>query len=242
MREQSKVNHAISAREVQKLMRAARRQSRQIDRLLQSMPSGWSVAPHDPNLLFDAFPRLQLRDGFRLAAYQYYEAGNGNGFFFAIPANKWLPDPDEKFGITWSSSGAATLSSGGAHLPEWMHADVAQFLEGDGSALSYFHASIFTRELLEMGALWHGCSWSTHEVLTSATQLPKQKWQWQGKRPRDWRPRVLQNPAGHWQVVFYSHSGLEQERIILHKDIFEEGYRFNTEETTIALGEGGYIF
>ena len=242
MREQLKPYHAISAREVQKLMRAARRQSRQVDRLLEAMPAGWSVATYDPNLLFDAFPRLQLRDGFRLAAYQYYDGGNGNGFAFAIPADKWLPEPAEGLDFGWSSSGAPILISAGHALPEWVHYEVAQFLEGDGSPLSYFQASIFMRELQEMGAFWHGCSWSTHEVLTSAAQIPKQKWQWQEKRPREWRPTVQQNPFGLWQVVFYSHTGLEQERIVLHRDTFEEGYQFSTEEKTIALGEGGYIF
>jgi hypothetical protein len=240
LRERSNPAHVIPAREVQKLIRAARRQSRQVDRRLEPMPSGWSVAPYDPNLLFDAFPRLQLREGFRLAAYQYYEMGTGNGFVFATPAGKWLPEPAQD--LEFSSTGAPALGAAGTPLPEWVHAEVGQFLEGDGSPLSYFQASIFMRELQEMGAQWHGCSWSTHEVVTSAIQIPKQKWQWQDKRLRDWRPTVRQNPDGLWRVVFYTHTGLEQERIIRHRDTFEEGYEFDTEQTTIALGEGGYIF
>ena len=242
MREQSNPAHVVPAREVRKLMRAARRQSRQVDRRLEPMPSGWSVAPFDPNLLFDAFPRLQLREGFRLAAYQHYEGGNGNGFVFAIPAGKWLPDPPGELDFAWSPEGASILSSGDSPLPEWVHAGIAQFLEGDGSPLSYFQASIFMRELQEMGAQWHGCSWSTHEVLTSMIRVPKQKWEWRERRPRDWRPTVRQNSDGLSQVVFHSHTGLGQERIIRHRDTFEEGYQFHTDEVTIALGEGGYVF
>ncbi len=206
------------------------------------MPRGWSLAPYDPNALFDAFPCLQLKDGYRLAAYQFHEGGNGNGFVFVTPADKGLPDPDQEMEFFWPSSGAPVLSPGGTPLPEWAHADVARFLEGDGSPLSYFQASIFMRELQEMGAEWHGCSWATHEVLTSAGRIPRLKWEWNERRPRDWRPLVGQNPDGLRQVVFYSYSGLGQERILRHTDTFVEGYQFNSVETAIALAGGGYVF
>lgn len=232
----------IAGRVVQKLMRKARRYARQIDQSLQPLPLGWSLATFDPNLLFDAFPLLQLRDGFHLAAYQYCEGGNGNGFAFAIPARRWLPDPPEG-GFNFEGSSAAPIfCSTGAMLPEWVHADVENFLEGDGSPLSYFQASIFMRELREMGAYWHGCSWSTHEVLTSAAQISKQHWNWKKHKPREWRPVVRQEACGFRQVVFYSHTGLGQEQIVIHRDTFTEGYRFSAEEEIIALGEGGYVF
>ena len=93
-----------------------------------------------------------------------------------------------------------------------------------------------------MGSLWHGCSWSTHEVLTSANQIPKRKWEWQDEKPRDWRPVVRQNSEGLWQVVFYSHTGLGQEQIFVHKDTFTAGYQFNADDRAIALREGGYVF
>lgn len=38
-------------------------------------------------------------------------------------------------------------------------------IEGDGSHWSYLSASIFMREINEFGASWHGCSWSTHEII-----------------------------------------------------------------------------
>lgn len=243
MKKKAEAEHIIAGSVVQKLIRAARRLSRQIDRELRAVPSGWSLASYDPNILFDAFPCLQLRDGYRLAAYEFCEGGDGNGFVFAIPARHWLPDPPENgFSVDWSPSGVPFFSSAEQPLPAWMHADVEGFLEGDGSPLSYFQASIFIRELREMGVYWHECSWSTQEVLTAAVQVSKQNWVWNENKPRDWRPVVRQDPAGLRQVVFYSHTGLGQEQIILHIDTFSAGYQFATDEKVIALGEGGYLF
>lgn len=243
MNEKGKTEYVIAARAVQKLMREARRLARQIDRSLEAPRQGWSLASFDPNILLDAFPLLQLRDGHQLAGYQYYEGGNGNGFVFAIPARRWLPDPPEDgLSFDWSPSGAPVFQASEPPLPEWAHADVERYLEGDGSPHSYFQASIFMRELREMGAHWHGSSWSTHEVLTSAAQIAKQRWKWKTVKPRDWRPVVRREPEGLPQVVFYSHSGLGRERILLHRDTFTEGYRFDEAEDIVALGEGGYVF
>ncbi len=234
--------YIVGARIVQKLMREARRYSRQIDRGLESIPPGWSIASYDPNILFDAFPRLQLRDGFQLAAYQYHAGGKGDGFVFVIPLRRWLPDPRGKeSGLDWSSLGLTDFHADRKLLPAWVHRDVENHLEGDGSELSYFQASIFIRELREMGSLRHGCSWCTHEVLTSAARIARQHWAWMEPKPRNWRPVVRQNPEGVRQVVFYSHTGLGQERIILHIDTFFRDYRFNAVEKTVATGEGGYI-
>ena len=235
--------HIVAQRIAQKLLREARRLSRQIDRGLGALPPGWSLAAFDPNSLFDAFPCLQMRDGFRLAAYQFVEGGNGNGFAFAIPTRRSLPEPPEDgFSFDWSPSGAPIFCSGERPLPEWVHADIEHFLEGDDSPLSYFQASIFLRELREMGACWHGCSWSTHEVLTSATQIAKQNWKWEEEKPRDWRPVVRQDSSGMLHVAFYSHTGLGQEQIILHSDTFTEGYCLKVDDKIVAFGEGGYVF
>jgi hypothetical protein len=234
--------HFLSALTVKRLIRKARRISRQIDKSLEALHSGWSLASYNPNLLFDAFPCLQLRDGFRLASYQFVDGGNGNGFVFAIPTRHSLPEPPEDdFGFDWSESGNPVFCSE-QPLPEWVHSNIESFLEGDGSPLSYFQASIFTRELREMGSLWHGCSWSTHEVLLSATQITKQQWKWQDEQPRDWQPVVRQNENGLWEVIFYSYTGLGQEQIVQNKDTFTKGYQFDVNGKTIALGEGGYVF
>jgi hypothetical protein len=38
-------------------------------------------------------------------------------------------------------------------------------IPGDGTPESYMEASLLMRELGEFGALWHGRSWGTHEII-----------------------------------------------------------------------------
>ena len=210
---------------------------------MDTAPQGWSIASYDPTQLLAAFSCLRLRDGYRLAAYRFREGGNGNGFVFAIPEDRKLPEPPESgFGLGWSSSGSALFTCAEDSLPDWVRADVGHLLEGDDSPLSYFEASILLRELRELGAKWHGCSWSTHELVTSGRQKLWQRWKWLSKKPEDWRPEVTRDRMDRWRVTFYSYSGLVQERILRHRDTFQDGYQFHSEEAEIAIGKRGYIF
>jgi len=43
-------------------------------------------------------------------------------------------------------------------------------IEGDGSPESYIQASLLARELREFGVRWHGCDWSTQEILDKNPQ------------------------------------------------------------------------
>lgn len=233
---------AVDSRIVQKLMRSARRLSRQIDRSLDYPAPGWSHASFDPMLLLDAFLLLWLRDGYKLEAYQYYEAGDGNGFVFAVPLGRSLPDPPPAgFGFDPAPSGPPLFTPAGRLFPDWARADFERFLEGDGSPLSYFQASIFVRELREMGAFRHESSWPAHEVLTSAVEFPRQRWRWQEEEPRQWCPSIRRLSGGEWQVSFYTHTGLGRERIFRHIDTYTEGYSFESDERVVAFGEGGYL-
>jgi len=122
-----------------------------------------------------------------------------------------------------------------------MHPDIEYFLEGDGSPLTYFQGSIFLRELHEMGTMQRACTWANRQVLVSAAPIAKQNWTWNEKKPVDFRPVVRESAGGVWQVVFYTYSGLGRDQIIHHKDTFIEAYRFDAEESVIALGAGGHV-
>jgi hypothetical protein len=231
----------LDAPVVVKLMREARRISRQIDRLLAPLPDGWSLALFEPNELFDAFPRLQLRAGFQLAGYQYCEGRTACGFVFAIPARRWLPDPSEGgLELDWSEDGTPLLRSN-QPLPEWVRPDIETFLEGDHSPLSYFQASIFMRELMEMGSIRRGGSWPNHRIVTAADQIAGQNWIWEGESPQEWRPVVQRKDTGLLQVIFYTHTGLRRERIVAHQDTFTSGYSFESADAILARGQGGYL-
>ncbi len=244
MKKDETKSRIIPARIAGKLLRDARRLARQITDGLGDTPPGWSVASYDPNRLLGPFSCLRLRDGFRLAAYQFHDGGgNGNGFVAVIPDDRSLPDPPESgFDFAWSPPGSAVLSSAEGLVPEWVRLDIGHFLEGDDSPLSYFQASILLRELGELGAMWHGCSWATHELVTSHKRIPGRGWKWKRKEPQEWQPVVRRNRVRQWQVIFYTKSDLGQSRVVRHRDTFTDVYNFDSEEVEIALGRGDMSF
>lgn len=220
----------VGAKLVKGVMRRARRISRAIDRGFEPLRAGWTVDAYDPQALLEPFPRLRLREGFRLSSYHFCDGANGNGFVFAIPAERRLPEPPEE-GFDFERD----------PLPEWASADIGRFLEGDGSPLSCFQASIFIRELGEMGTLRQGCTWSTQEVITDGREIAGQEWEWQEEEPLEWLPTVWRDGGGPRFVVFYTYTGLGRERILRHTDVYATGYRFEQNPREIALGEGGYL-
>ena len=213
---------------------------------------GWQKAPYNPMQLLAACKHVRLKDGFTLEAYQYYESTGGNGFVFAIPANETLPEPPKGLQLDFSERGhQPTLNHLELGMPKWMRTDADAFLEGDGSPISYFEASILSRELRELGAMWHGCGWSTHLLLTSEAAVDKviggddatdRKWEWGQEKPTDWRPVVRVPDGGCVTAEFYTYSGLGREAIQLHRDTFHDGYAFETESEVVGSGLGGYVF
>ncbi len=118
---------------------------------------GWNESTPSPMVLVDAFPKLHVRDGYILRAYQFREGFNGNAIVYALPEDVPLPDPD-----TCERREDVFLEPpivAGA-LDDYMQA-----IDGDGSLRSYLEASILARELAEFGAIWHGISWGEHIVL-----------------------------------------------------------------------------
>jgi hypothetical protein len=207
----------------------------------------------------DAFDRLWLKPEFQLCAYQFVSCGNGNGFVFAIPAENDLPSP-----------GAPLIETGhfpGPPKPVGALNDVMKAIDGDGSLESYFQASLLDRELLEFGAMWHGCAWSTHQLLggppkdepfreTSEDEdnaedeglcdMPvkdgQERWTWTGRRPVEWQP-VVTLLKTRVKVQFHTYTGLGAETIYQFKDTFRpRQYTFTTARRELARGGCGYVF
>jgi hypothetical protein len=204
--------------------------------------AAWRCAPYDPTPLIDVFPHIRLKQGIRLASYQYGEGDNGNGFAFALPEFETLPHPPAGLTFGWASDGSPVLAGRDVALPDWLDPRVERFVEGDGSPVSYFEASLFSRELRELGAIWHGCSWSEHEILTSSPLKALDELEWVESRPKELRPQVSEKSDGSNEVVFYSFTDLVQCQVIRHRDVFERGYSFTTTAEHVALGGPGKIF
>ena len=127
-----------------------------------------------------------------------------------------------------------------------------QAIDGDGSPWSYLEASLFTREIAEFGALWHGCDWSTHTILGAnpfgggpapgRVTRDADAWEWTEPVPDQWRPTVsMQGDAV--TVTMYTHSALGSERIVRLVDRYAPGaYVAERESGVLAEGPGGFVF
>jgi hypothetical protein len=207
-------------------------------------PEGWTKSRVDPMRLLAAFPALLIRAGYVLRAYQFREGGNGNGVVWALPADADFPAPEEC-----------------PHLDEVFLAppkppaaldNLMDAITGDGSPWSYLSASLFLREALEFGAMWHGVSWGTHEILGDApwreresaeiSRTPAERWRWKGKHPDVWPPSVRISPR-RVTVTFHTWSQLDQEAINQTCDRYRPpSYAPECANTVLASGEGGFVF
>ena len=232
-----------------------RRRARSATKVRDRGPEGWTKSTADPMKLFGVFRPLRLKDGFALRAYQYRDGcGNGNGLVFAMPDGSPFPAPEE----CRPEPPEHPEDYWPLPFPAEAERDMMRPVEGDGEPWSYVLASILARELGEFGALWHGCSWSTHTILGENPLVSGRKggalppgegpsgdakdWVWAESKPRQWEPTVLKE-SGHVVVRFYTYSGLGQEAIHKHLDAYEPGcYAFETERAVIAEGQEGYVF
>lgn len=203
-------------------------------------PNGWSKSKMDPMKVLDAFSALHIKKGFVLRAYQYVSGGNGNGVVWGMPEDNAFPEPDE----------CPKLEDTALECPHppGVVEDVMTVIDGDGSDLSYLYASLCGREISEFGAMWHGCSWTSHRIVDEQSGLADfnlekaNDWDWSEDKPKDWRPSVK---TVNDKVItnFYTFTGLGAEGIVRHTDTFSAGsYCFVTDSEMIANGPGGYVY
>jgi hypothetical protein len=219
---------------------------------------GVSIAAYDPNRLLEVFPRIGLRPGFKLASYQFVSGHNGNGRVLVIPADRELPRPPADAGFSWpwdeldeaedegAAPGATTPGDGadqgdaGSRILGWASGNIERFLVGDGSPESFWEASVFAREVRELGAIWHGASWSDQHVLAGRKspagpdvkeadldeagrkRLKEHlaRYEWHHERPGLWTPRI-EVPKSDEQplvVIFYTSTIFGGERVEEHQD------------------------
>jgi len=212
----------------------------------EKVPQGWSKSPVDPTRMLEAFDALSLRKGYTLRAYQYREGGKGAGYIWAMPADDPFPEPRE----------CAEKGKGLFAPPRPPHAldHFMMVLVGDKSLESYLQSSIFNREALQLGAVWHGQDWSTYEVVDRNPIHPDtvkgyseeelehwrpDQWRMRMKEPPEWRPSV-QELRDFVRVKFYTLSELVTMSIYLHVDMYIPGtHMFLKKESVVATGPRG---
>jgi hypothetical protein len=216
-------------------------------------PDGWTKSDADPVELLAAFPALRLRAGFAIRAYQFRSGGNGNGVVWAVPEDLAFPEPGDCPHVLAEPVPGVVLAP---PRPPRALDDYMTAIEAEGTPWSYLCASIFEREASELGALWHGCSWSDERVLDSAPWLERPEgdglnvptashqgdWVWSEPVPRDWRPTVEQRGA-EVVVSFLSFRGEGTEKILRNVDRFADGScHFESEAVPVAYGPGGFVY
>jgi hypothetical protein len=210
-------------------------------------PQGWSPSEVDPHAILGCFTELRLREGFELRAFQLRSGGNGNGVVWAVPAGSEAPvelAPIEHELLYDAPRPADALE------------DVMEAIVGDRTPRSYLSASIFAREIAELGALWHGISWGEQTVLGSHPDGTADEgadepgiitgngpWTWQSEVPVRWRPSVTE-AAEQVIVVFYTYDPVGMETISMNIDRFtsQSSMRFDRDSVVIATGGGGFVF
>lgn len=218
------------------------------------IPDGWSKSSIDPMRLLAVFDPLRLKRGIILQAYQYRSSLGGNAYVYAVPEGTPLLEPEE----CKTSMGRFTDPP---ILPGALE-DFMEAVEGDGSPWSYLSASLLARELMEFGAYWHGCSWSTHTIVDEkatagqddyffpymqkqAPDLPvieQDEWKWLSPKPEELDPSVAMSDESA-TVTFYTISELGIAAVYKHVDSFRAGsYSFSSQKEAMAKGRGGYIF
>ena len=215
--------------------------------------AGWSRINSGPEKILAVFRPLELKSGYFLTGYRFEMGGNGNGFVYAVPEGTYVPDPDE-----CSVDSSLSLEP---PVPPGAMDDIMDAIEGDGTPLSFLCASFLERELSEFGAMWHGCEWSTHELVTrdpfsvgglfgegggisdrGCTPHDADAWRWHREKPGRWEPLVKMG-RGYATVTFFTHSGLGREAIYCHVDKFPLGtYRAKSRRIVVAEGPGGFVF
>lgn len=243
--------HEFSAGKAIYLLRRARKATK----FPYEIEYGWAKSVVDPMQLLPLFKSLRLREGMVLKAYQVHGGFAGNGFVFAVPEGAPFPEPDE-----W---GVDLVELCYPPAPPGALDNVMEAIEGDGAPWSYLEASLLARELMEFGAFWHRCRWSTHEIMGEnefirqtilfSQELPKESddpcdiepeiWKWLEPKPEDWDPFVR---LGDDSIIvsFYSFNEFNVAGIYRHVDGYNPGnYKTVTsEDIKITLGPGRGIF
>jgi|GEM_PF-845763 len=209
--------------------------------------NGWFLWDINEAAIFAIVPQLWLNPDWKLTARLFRQGGNGNGAVRAILK-------------TQEPSDASTYTEG-PFFSEYSPGErpVEACLQGDGTPLSYLHASLLIREFREFGALWHGVVWGAYGLFDT---LPENQWTWKTLQvelvgsdgqlaskerifssEQDWRPRVLMREDGTVIVTFFSTCSLGSTVLICHIDLYEQGSYQPVESHYIccATGLGGYV-
>lgn len=186
----------------------------------------WYISTIDPAEALLKLPGLWIRAGIRLVTYLQQRPDGGLGLTWALP---------ELLSTTEQLEAAIAASNGTqAPHPQGALPNVVDAIEGDGSLSSFLAASIFLRELKELGRFGKQARWSHHRFVD---QVPPQvNWQWRTQVPKDFAPKVVTLPDGQVLVEFFSCRVIQPIALFRHVDRYgSSSYQSQTADQVIAV-------
>ena len=119
-------------------------------------------------------------------------------------------------------------------------------IRGDGTPQSFLQASIFAREASEVGAMWHGRSWSIGRIQFSDPNSARngfgRNWTWDKPKPKIWVPHY-EFVDDRAQITFHVSSMCGQDAIGRCIDRFHKNSMdFCSKYQNLAHGDGMLVF
>ncbi|MGF1571349.1 MAG: hypothetical protein ACFCVD_25285 [Nodosilinea sp.] len=187
----------------------------------------WFVSTLDPAEALAKFPGLWLRPGIRLVTYLRQDATGGVGATVALPGLLSTTEYLEA-AIEQAAKTDQPPTPMGA-LPNLMAG-----LDGDGSLASFLSASIFLREIRELGRFGRYARWIHHRFVAEApTQVP---WDWRTPIPEDFSPRVVVRQDAEVIVEFYSCRVQKPVALFRHLDRYPpNSYTATNQDQALAV-------
>ncbi|MDG0789942.1 hypothetical protein OMP38_03060 [Cohnella ginsengisoli] len=202
------VNELIRLRE--KAQRAIKIQSSELE------IDGWSKSDYDIKALLDVFKPLRAREGIIFKSYLYRSGLNGNGIIRAVQASENDQASDLFLGNDLFSP----------PNPKGSFENLMDGIQGDGSPWSYMCASLFLREALAFGEMWHGISWGHFHIyvpnIEGEESVIPEYWDLDWRRvPPDFTPQVTVTEEAV-VVKFYTFCGVGASGVFEHIDTYKK--------------------
>ncbi len=155
----------------------------------------WFISTANPTLLVSKLPGLKFRPDYRLVTFLYRQGKNGVGATWAVP---------EQFSNTAVLEHAIATAGDHNHPPQPQGAldHFMAAVEGNFSPQSLLAAAILQRELTEFGRVGSLGQWQYHRFIAGVP--PQRQWQWQGKQPQNFAPKVQLLPEQRAAVEFFT--------------------------------------
>ena len=212
------------------------------------LPEGWSLYPCNGTAVLEAFPHLHISPGKKISGYYYLTFMMGVPVLSVFDTNETLTLPDEYKTDMYNK------------IPPSGDGEIFKYISGDNSPESYPEASVLRKMIPNHTSVLKRHTWSAHIILNddmvatarndtvssqavpSSDELKSPKWNWKGDYPERFDPVVIiRNDSV--TVQFYTYSGLNNRIITRYTDTYPNGsYIPESEEITIASGEGGYFY